>query len=87
MRDGGAGTGDLTIAGPVSSSFNCVDALDIHRITTYRFVQRAKHRAVVVTHRGEVTTVIFPFSGSDWRGPRNVIATLRHALGLIGGAP
>src|SRR5712664_1581251 len=33
MHDGGAGTGDLTIAGPVSSSVNCVDALDISQAT------------------------------------------------------
>lgn len=58
-----------------------------HRIDDYRFVRRRKHRAVVVTHRGEVTTVIFPASGSDWRGPRNAVAKLRRALGLVGGAP
>jgi hypothetical protein len=61
--------------------------LDRHGIDDYRFVQRAKHRAVVVEHFGKVTTVIFPTSGSDWRGPRNVITSLRRALGLIGGAP
>jgi sRNA-binding protein len=34
MRDGnGAGTGDGKIAGPVSSSVNCVDALDISQAT------------------------------------------------------
>lgn len=61
--------------------------LDRHDIANYRFVRRSKHRAVIVEHGGKVTTVVFPFSGSDWRGPRNVIATLRHALGLVGGAP
>jgi hypothetical protein len=60
--------------------------LDRHGIDNYHFVQRARHRAVVVTHRGKKTTVIFPTSGSDWRGPANTISTLRHALGLLGGA-
>jgi hypothetical protein len=61
--------------------------LDRHDIANYRFVQRAKHRAVIVTHDGKTRIVIFPSSGSDWRGPRNAISTLRRALGLIGGAP
>jgi hypothetical protein len=61
--------------------------LDRHQISNYRFVHRAKHRAVVVEHGGKVTTVVFPSSGSDWRGSHNAISTLRHALGLIGGAP
>jgi hypothetical protein len=61
--------------------------LDRHRIETYRFIQRAKHRAVVVAHRGRVATIIFPTSGSDWRGPRNAVTSLRRALGLVGGAP
>jgi hypothetical protein len=61
--------------------------LDRHRIETYRFEKRTRHRAVVVAHRGKETTVIFPTSGSDWRGPRNVITSLRRALGLVGGAP
>jgi hypothetical protein len=58
--------------------------LDRHRIGTYHFEYRAKHRAVVVEHDGKVTTVIFPASGSDWRGPRNAISSLRRALGLGG---
>jgi hypothetical protein len=61
--------------------------LDRHGIDDYRFVQRTRHRAVVVRHRGKVTTVIFPCTGSDWRGARNVVRSLRHALGLVGGAP
>jgi hypothetical protein len=61
--------------------------LDRHQIRDYRFEQRGKHRAVVVVYRNQETTVIFPGSGSDWRGPHNVIADLRHALGLVGGAP
>jgi hypothetical protein len=61
--------------------------LDRHGIADYHFVHRAKHRAVVVAYRGKECTVIFPTSGSDWRGPANAIATLRHALGLVGGAP
>jgi hypothetical protein len=58
--------------------------LDRHRIDDYRFVHRAKHRAVVVAHRGKETTIIFAASGSDWRGPRNTITSLRRALGLVG---
>jgi hypothetical protein len=61
--------------------------LDRHRIEDYRFERRRKHRAVVVIHRGKVTIVIFPNSGSDWRGPHNAVSSLRHALGLVGGAP
>jgi hypothetical protein len=61
--------------------------LERHRIETYRFEKRARHRAVVVAHRGKETSIIFPASGSDWRGPRNTIMSLRRALGLVGGAP
>jgi hypothetical protein len=60
--------------------------LDRHRIETYRFERRARHRAVVVKHGGKITTVIFAATGSDWRGPANTITTLRRALGL-GGTP
>jgi hypothetical protein len=60
---------------------------DRHRIDDYRFVRRRKHRAVVVMHRGRVTTVIFPHTGSDIRGARNAITSLRRALCLVGGAP
>jgi hypothetical protein len=60
--------------------------LDRNGIDDYHFVQRAKHRAVLVRHRGKSTTIIFPLSGSDWRGPRNTITSLRRALGLVGGA-
>ena len=59
--------------------------LDRHRIEDYRFERRSKHRAVVVAHHGKVATVIFPASGSDYRGPRNAVTTLRQALGLVGG--
>ena len=54
--------------------------LDRHRIETYRFERRARHRAVVVAHLGKETTIIFPTSGSDWRGPRNAVSDLRRAL-------
>jgi hypothetical protein len=60
--------------------------LDHCQIDDYRFVHRRKHRAVVVTHLGKECTFIFPTSGSDWRGPRNTITSLRHALGLVRGA-
>jgi len=55
--------------------------------SNYRLSGRRKHRAVVVTHLGKECTIIFPASGSDWRGPANAITSLRHALGLVGGAP
>ena len=61
--------------------------LDRHRIEDYRFERRSKHRAVVVTYRGKIVTVIFPLTGSDIRGPRNAVTSLRRALGLVGGAP
>ena len=58
--------------------------LERHGIDDYRFVQKAKHHAVVVEHGGKVTTVIFPLTGSDVRGPRNAVTSLRRALGLVG---
>jgi hypothetical protein len=60
--------------------------LDRHGIDDYRFVQRDMHRAVVVTHRGKVTMVIFPTTGSDVRGSRNAVTSLLRELGLVGGA-
>jgi hypothetical protein len=63
-----------------------VSFLDSRGIETYRFEKRTRHRAVVVEYRGKESTVIFPTSGSDWRGPLNTIRSLRRALGLIGGA-
>jgi hypothetical protein len=61
-----------------------VQFLDCHRIEDYRFERRNKHRAVAVAHHGKVATVVFPTSGSDFRGPLNAVTTLRHALGLVG---
>ncbi len=61
--------------------------LEQHHITAYRFEHRSKHRAVVVEHGGKVTTVVFPLSGSDWRGPANAVTSPRRALGLVGGTP
>jgi hypothetical protein len=58
--------------------------LQHHRIETYRFEQRRKHRAVVVAFRGKSTTIFFPASGSDQRGPANTVSNLRRALGLVG---
>jgi hypothetical protein len=55
-----------------------------HRIETYRFEKRAKHRAVVVAFRGKSTTIFFPGTGSDRRGPANTVSNLRRALGLVG---
>jgi sRNA-binding protein len=47
----GAGTGDPKIAGPVSSSFNCVDALDIAQIpaTLQAPDRRARHDSALQT--------------------------------------
>jgi hypothetical protein len=61
--------------------------LERHGIDDYRFERRSKHRAVVVTHRGKITTVTFPNSGSGVRGARNAVTSLRRALRLVGGAP
>ncbi len=58
--------------------------LNRHLIDDYRFEGRRKHRAVVAAHHGKVATVVFPTSGSDIRGPRNAVTSLRHALGLVG---
>lgn len=58
--------------------------LNRHDIKTYRFERRAKHRAVMVQHNnGKACCVIFPTTGSDWRGPANTVSELRHALGLF----
>jgi hypothetical protein len=52
-------------------------------ISTYEFGRLPTgQRAVVITHAGKETTVCFPFSDSDWRGPRNVVREVRRALGL-----
>jgi len=55
-----------------------------HNISTYEFKPRRKHRALVVEFGGRTHLVIFPFSGSDWRGPAQAVTTLRHVLGLVG---
>ena len=58
--------------------------LERHRIETYRFEQRSKHRSVVIEFEGRTHTYIFPLSGSDWRGPVKAVSSLRHVLGLVG---
>jgi hypothetical protein len=55
--------------------------LDQHCIA-HRFEDRAKHRAVVITHGGRQLSYIFPASGSDWRGPRQAVSGLRRMLGV-----
>jgi hypothetical protein len=57
--------------------------LDRHGITEFHFERRSRHRAVIVTYRGRTTVAVFPTSGRDWRGPRNAVANLRHALDLL----
>ena len=44
-----------------------------HRIRSYRFEHRGKHRAVVVVHGGRQFTYIFPASGvaQATLGPEN----------------
>ena len=50
-------------------------------IDEYRFERLTRSRAVVIPDNGRVCRVVFPLGGADWRGPANLIANLRHALG------
>jgi hypothetical protein len=50
----------------------------------YRFERGRKHRYVVVRTAAGIQKFYFPFSGSDWRGPRNTVGDIRRALGLRG---
>src|SRR5690348_8611702 len=53
-------------------------------ITNFRFdYRRGKHPAVVIQHNGRSHRIVFPLTGSDWRGPANTISTIRHVLGLF----
>ena len=53
-------------------------------ITDFHFdYRRGKHPAVVIQHNGRSHRIVFPLTGSDWRGPANMISTVRHELGLI----
>lgn len=45
--------------------------------------RRGKHPAVVIQHNGRTHRIVFPLTGSDWRGPANTISTIRHVLGLF----
>ncbi len=50
-------------------------------IDEYRFERLTRSRAVVIPDNGRVCRLVFPLGGADWRGPANLIANLRHALG------
>ncbi|MCK1471183.1 MULTISPECIES: hypothetical protein [unclassified Bradyrhizobium] len=58
-----------------------ISFLNAHGIHDYHFERLAKHRSVVVAYDGRLKRVVFPSSVSDWRGPANTLANLRHALG------
>ncbi|MCK1471313.1 hypothetical protein [Bradyrhizobium sp. CW10] len=60
-----------------------ISFLNAHGIHVYHFERLTKHRAVVVAYGGRLNRVVFPSSGSDWRGPANTLASLRHVLGLF----
>ena len=53
-------------------------------ITNFHFdYGRGKHPAVVIQHNNRSYRIVFPLTGSDWRGPANTISTIRHVLGLF----
>lgn len=52
-------------------------------ITTFHFEHLAKHSAVIIPYNGRLNRVVFPRTGSDWRGPANTVSTIRHVLGLF----
>jgi hypothetical protein len=54
--------------------------LSDHGIRDFHFERRRRHRAVVVAHAGRTITIVFPTSGSDWRGPHRCAADLRREL-------
>ena len=57
--------------------------LDAHQIEDFSFENLSKHRKARITYRGHVYGIVFPKTGSDWRGPANTVSTIRHALGLF----
>jgi hypothetical protein len=57
--------------------------LTSHGLAGFRFEHLAKHRVVVIPYQGRLNRVIFPSSGSDWRGPANTVSNIRHVLGLF----
>jgi hypothetical protein len=57
--------------------------LNAHGITNFHFENLAKHPSVVIPYNGRLNRVVFPRTGSDWRGPANTVSTIRHVLGLF----
>jgi len=56
--------------------------LERYGINSYRVERRTKHRAFKIEHDGVLHTVIFPSTGSDRRGPANMVRDLRRVLNL-----
>lgn len=57
--------------------------LTSHGINDFHFEKLARHRAVTISYDGRLYRVVFPLTGSDWRGPANTISTIRHVLGVF----
>lgn len=53
-----------------------------HGIDAFWIESLSKHRRVVVEHGGKQYRVVIPTSGSDWRGPLNMVGNLRRLLNL-----
>lgn len=54
-----------------------------HDIDRFEFIKLAKHRAVLIQHGGQSHRIVFPATGSDWRGPANAISDIRHTIGCF----
>jgi len=45
------------------------------------------HRRVVIRHRGQQRFIVFPLTGSDWRGPLNTAARVKRVVREMEGVP
>jgi hypothetical protein len=57
--------------------------LTSHGINAFHFEHLAKHRVVIIPHMGRTNRIVFPATGSDWRGSANTVSDIRHVLGLF----
>jgi hypothetical protein len=61
--------------------------LEENEIETFKFGKTHRHRDLVVELGGKSARIVFPSTGSDFRGPMNTLRDLRGELRNIGWAP
>jgi hypothetical protein len=59
--------------------------LNDHQIK-YRLERRKRHPAIVVAHGGAEIASYYPLTPSTHNSHYRLISTIRHRLGLVGGA-